>query len=60
MGEDLDAGGDVVGGGEFVRVMAEPVATTDEEHGDGADFRNDDAVVAGTAGEGEVGAGDGG
>lgn len=60
MGEDLDADTDVLRAGEFIRVVAESVAATDEQHGDRADARNDNAVVAGTAGKAEAGASDGG
>ena len=35
MGEDLDTGVDVFGGGVFVGMMGEAVAAADEEHGDG-------------------------
>ena len=59
MGEDLDADADVGRSGEFIRVAAKSVAAADEQHGDRADGGNDDAIVTGTAGEGEARAGDG-
>ena len=59
MGEDLDAGFDVLGGGVFVRVMGEAVAAADEEHGDGHGGGEGDAIVTGTADEGFAKAGDG-
>ena len=59
MGEDVDAGGDVFGGGVFVGMMGEAVAAADEDHADGHDGSEDDAVVTGTAGDDSVFAGDG-
>ena len=60
MGENFDADTDVGRTSEFTRVVAESVAAADEQHGDRADARNDNAIVAGTAGKAEARAGDGG
>ena len=58
--EDVDAGGNVFGGGELVGVMGEAVATADEDHGDGHDGGEGDAVVSRSAGDDAVLASDGG
>ena len=57
MGQDVDAGGDVFGGGVFVGVMREAVAAPDENHADGHDGGQNDAVVTGSAGDDSVVAG---
>ena len=59
MGQDVDAGGDVFGGGVFVGMMGEAVAAADEDHADGHDGGENDAVVTGAAGDDSVFSGDG-
>lgn len=59
MGEDVDASGDVFGGGVFVGMMREAVAATDENHADGHDGGEDDTVVTSSTGEEAIVSGDG-